>query len=219
MIDPVDPARLVDSDGSAPEALRELLRGAARDVGTDAELARLGSRLGSMLAPATAAQVGLGIGTKLGLGALGLLAAGGGLWFFQSLPAAPVRSVTAPVTTATPSVAPQVAESAVPEPPLPSAQVAALPAPARAPAAPRASEAELLEQARGALGRDPSRALSRANEHARSYPRGVLVQEREVIAIQALRQLGRAAEADRRAQTFVKAFPGSAFQRRLDTAR
>jgi hypothetical protein len=42
-----------------------------------------------------------------------------------------------------------------------------------------------------------------------------LVQEREVIAIKALRQLGRNSEADGRAAAFAKAFPGSAFQRKL----
>jgi hypothetical protein len=77
------------------------------------------------------------------------------------------------------------------------------------------SEAELLEQARAALRADPARALQRANEHAARFPRGVLVQEREVLAIQALRKLGRSAEADRRAEAFAKAFPGSAFQRKL----
>jgi hypothetical protein len=76
----------------------------------------------------------------------------------------------------------------------------------------------LLEQARSALKSDPSRALSRANEAASRYPRGVLVQEREVLAIQALRRLGRSAEADRRAEAFAKAFPGSAFQRKLNAA-
>jgi hypothetical protein len=41
------------------------------------------------------------------------------------------------------------------------------------------------------------------------------VQEREVIAIKALRQLGRTAEAERRSEAFAKAFPGSAFARKL----
>jgi hypothetical protein len=77
------------------------------------------------------------------------------------------------------------------------------------------SEAELLEQARAALKSNPAVALVRANEHAARFPRGVLVQEREVLAIQALRKLGRASEADRRAEAFAKAFPGSAFQRKL----
>jgi hypothetical protein len=65
------------------------------------------------------------------------------------------------------------------------------------------------------LKSDPARALSRASEAAAHYPHGVLVQEREVIAITALRRLGRSAEADRRAEAFAKAFPGSAFQRKL----
>jgi hypothetical protein len=77
------------------------------------------------------------------------------------------------------------------------------------------SEAELLEQARAASKSDPARALARANEHAARFPHGALVQEREVLAIQALRRLGRDAEADRRADAFAKAFPGSAFQRKL----
>jgi hypothetical protein len=46
-----------------------------------------------------------------------------------------------------------------------------------------------------------------------------LVQEREVLAIQALRQLGRSAEADQRAAAFAKAFPGSAFARKLGMPR
>jgi hypothetical protein len=81
------------------------------------------------------------------------------------------------------------------------------------------SEAELLEQARAALRAEPARALQRANEHAARFPRGVLVQEREVLAIQALRKLGRSADADRRAEAFAKAFPGSPFQPKLSAPR
>lgn len=81
------------------------------------------------------------------------------------------------------------------------------------------TEAELLEQARASLKSSPSRALQRANEHAARFPRGVLVQEREVLAIQALRKLGRNAEADRRTEAFAKAFPGSAFARKLNAPR
>jgi hypothetical protein len=76
----------------------------------------------------------------------------------------------------------------------------------------------LLEQARSALKADPARALLRANQHAARFPGGALVQEREVIAIKALRQLGRTAEADRRSEAFAKAFPGSAFARKLKPA-
>jgi hypothetical protein len=62
---------------------------------------------------------------------------------------------------------------------------------------------------------DPARALARANEHRQQFPRGALVQEREVIAIKALRALGRTGEADARSEAFAKAYPGSAFGRKL----
>jgi hypothetical protein len=103
--------------------------------------------------------------------------------------------------------------------PLPAVSLPEPPGAQKPPAKPvpsaQVSEAELLEQARGALRSDPARALARANEHRSRFPRGVLVQEREVIAIKALRQLGRGAEADQRADAFERAFPGSAFQRKL----
>ena len=131
---------------------------------------------------------------------------------------------SAPIVVAPPPAPPAVVSKPAPEPAAVEAtpSAAAAPAPAGAvkpatkpvPPAPL-SEAELLEQARSALKSDPARALARANEHRSRFPGGALVQEREVIAIKALRQLGRTAEADGRADAFAKAFPGSAFQRKL----
>jgi hypothetical protein len=86
-------------------------------------------------------------------------------------------------------------------------------APGKAP-----SEAALLEQARRALNTSPSYALQLANLHRTRFPNGVLSQEREVIAIEALRRLHRASDADQRATGFSKAFPGSAHQRMVDEA-
>ena len=63
------------------------------------------------------------------------------------------------------------------------------------------------------------RGRNRSVRMQRRFPRGVLVQEREVLAIQALRKLGRDAEADRRTEAFAKAFPGSAFARKLNAPR
>jgi TolA-binding protein len=235
MTDPEDPSRLFDSP-DAPKGLRDSLRAAREDVGSDQEVARLATRLGPLLGPAapiapgtgaTAAGAGGGLAAKLGLGALALVIAGGGAWLLSaqnnaappsaptnaapppplSAPLAPPPAAGAPIAPAAPSAdsAPTVAPS-VTKPSLPSKPV---------PAAPP-SEAELLEQARAALkAGDSARALQRASEHAQRFPRGVLVQEREVLAIQALRRLGRDAEADRRADAFAKAFPGSAFQRKL----
>jgi hypothetical protein len=223
MSEPEDPPRLLDSLDE-PRGLRDALQRARADVGTDAELARLEARLGPLLGPlgppppvATAAKVGLS--AKLGLGGLALLVAAGSAWLVSSRGAAPTvpeppRSAAVIVSTPPPPAPKEQAPSAEPTRLAPPAS-AEPDAPRKAtPAVP--TEADLLEQARAALkAGDSARALQRVNEHARRYPRGVLVQEREVLAIQALRRLGRDVEAERRADAFSKAYPGSAFQRKL----
>ena len=92
------------------------------------------------------------------------------------------------------------------------------PAPVRAePPATARPELELLTEAQDALARDPRRALALATDHARSYPNGMLAQEREVLAIDALLRLGRRAEAERRATAFGTRWPRSAQGRRITT--
>ncbi len=240
MSEPEDPSRLFE-DGAVPSGLRDALRTARSDVASDAQLARLAERLGPILAPPPPAAVsgpsasaGVTGAAKAGLGVLALLAASGGAWLLSS--SGPAPSATAPLEPAlTPSLAvtPAPAPAPAPAPVAPSAASSpeatppssepAVSAPVEQglrqlpskPAPPALSEAALLEQARASLKSDAARALARANEHRARFPRGVLVQEREVIAIQALRQLGRGAEAERRAEAFAKAFPGSAFQPKL----
>ena len=222
-----DPSRL--SDPSGPAGLRDSLRAARADVGSDAQVARLAARLGPLLGPVVPpvpAAAGLSAAAKAGLVGLGLIVAAGGAWRLSgsgtpsqpasrppapalSHPATPAGATGAAVATAAPEGVPAVVVEVQPAP------SAILPS-AKAPPPAQPSEADLLEQARAAMKGDPGRALQRANEHAARYPHGVLVQEREVIAIQALRQLGRTAEAERRAAAFAKAFPGSAFQRKLN---
>lgn len=228
MIDPKDPPRLFDPASGAPAGLRDLLGAAQNDVGSDLQVARLAERLGPLLAPPVvpaphpvASAAGMGALAKLGLAGIALLVAGGGALLFSAPKSAPP---SAPITASPPAAPQTIAPSASPEPaavealapatPAPEVSGAAKPATRAAPIAPL-SEAELLEQARRSLKSDPSRALARANEHRSRFPGGALVQEREVIAIKALRQLGRTAEADSRADAFAKAFPGSAFQRKL----
>jgi hypothetical protein len=80
--------------------------------------------------------------------------------------------------------------------------------PAEAPS--RDTEFSLLEQAQRALHADPRRALELADRDEREFPSGALAQERAVIAIEALVQLGRTDEARAHAQTFFQVFPGSA---------
>jgi hypothetical protein len=237
MTDPVDPSRLLDSS-TAPPGLRDVLREAGADVGTDAQVARLAERLGPLLGPAgpavPVAAASKALSVKLGLVGAALIAAGGGAWLLSASPSSPpppapsaqrpTSAHVSPKPSPVANAAPRVAESAASvaehatapaEAPAVDAARAAAKLPEKPTPPARPSEAELLEQARAALKTEPARALQRANEHAARFPRGVLVQEREVLAIQALRKLGRSAEAERRAAAFAKAFPGSAFQRQL----
>ncbi|MGO9833752.1 MAG: hypothetical protein ACLP1X_06015 [Polyangiaceae bacterium] len=80
---------------------------------------------------------------------------------------------------------------------------------------PAETEFSLLEQAQRALHGDPQGALDLTDRDAREYPSGALAQEREVIAIEALVQLGRAGEARVRGRSFFQAFPGSAHAPRI----
>jgi len=79
-------------------------------------------------------------------------------------------------------------------------------------------EYSLLAAARRAKNTDPARALGLANEHARRYPRGMLSQEREAIAIEALLALGRTAQAKARASRFAQNYPGSPHWSRIEAA-
>ncbi len=72
------------------------------------------------------------------------------------------------------------------------------------------TEVSLLEEAERTSRSDPQRALDLTERDATRFPSGALVQEREVIAIAALAQLGRMDDARTRANQFFRAFPGSA---------
>lgn len=78
------------------------------------------------------------------------------------------------------------------------------------------SEVRQLERAQDALRSNPAQALALADEHARQFPQGMLAQEREVIAIEALAKMGRTSEARARAARFKTRFPGSSHTRRID---
>lgn len=87
----------------------------------------------------------------------------------------------------------------------PVAQRAADPSAGEAP-----SEASLIRQARDHVSSSPRRALALLNRHRQVFPHGVLAQEREVLAIEALRNAGNSAAAARRADSFKAAHPDSA---------
>jgi outer membrane protein assembly factor BamD (BamD/ComL family) len=73
----------------------------------------------------------------------------------------------------------------------------------------------LIEAARGALARDPERALALVAEHQRRFPDGALAQEREVVAVTALVATGQTDRARARAQRFSHAYPDSTYLPRL----
>jgi len=237
---PEDPPRW--SDGAdAPLALGSLLSAAKRDVATDAELSELAARLEPTLnAPPPPASAATPMILKAAAGGLlALLGLGAVIALRHPRPASPASESARPTavatSTATVSAAasqPTLAELPSPTSSAPSAEVERPASGARASApqkpavgstasamrAPNAAQAEasLLEQARAALGSSPAQALRLAQQHAQQFPRGLLAQEREVIAISALRRLGRTAEAEARAARFDARYPHSAHQQAVD---
>jgi hypothetical protein len=120
--------------------------------------------------------------------------------------AARVVYVDRPVPTPTPALPPAAAP-----PPVADGVPASRPRRARAGASDAlARERQLLDLARGALERgEAAAALAATARHERLFPEGVLVQEREAMAIRALAMLGRLPEARTRAARFRERFPDS----------
>lgn len=136
---------------------------------------------------------------------------------------------TIQVVSSAPAVSPSLALA-----PTPAPSAAAEPAPATpslprpsAPSAPSVKsevavpslerELSLLERARSKLSEgEPQATLQLLGEHQGRYPTSVLQQEREALAIRALLAAGRRAEAQRRAQAFMRAYPTSALRGSLE---
>jgi hypothetical protein len=148
--------------------------------------------------------------------------------------APPAPSMRAPeptvlsVVATTPPV-PSTSVALVP-PATPSATVSASAAPSAVPA-PTAlatstavegdltKEREILDAARAALGQGrPDDAIAAAKQHEAKWPRGYLVEEREVVYIQALVAAGRRDEATRRGAAFRRTFPKSMLMPAVDAA-
>lgn len=239
-----DPPRLSELGSDTSPELRGLFQNARRDVPSDAQLERMLTRLGPVIGAgiglasdavrAGAQQAAQASGSSIPafaklaavLGGVGIIAAGSALWSAKHHEAKP----NAIVQAASPHSA-QAAAAATPNPseqgvaPTSGASVASEAAPAAVPKAGRVdtgdsvqAEAELLERARASSTSDPNKALGLTREHARRFPHGLLAQEREVIAIEALRHLGRQTEADARAERFRQAYPGSAHQHALENS-
>lgn len=233
MMDSGDPPRLVDPDSPASDRLRRLIEDGRADVGTDADIQKLEAALVPMIWPAGVGPAGSGTATaagakgaaavapKVAIAALALAGAST-LWLATSHVPSPAVQPTPSVTTeARPAVE-------APAPPAPASGIAPASSiesqglPNASGSAHRRSldslsEPDLLGQAQAALASDPGRALSLAEQHSRRFPHGVLAQEREVIAIEALSRLGRHTEAAARATRFLHAFPTSAHRSKIES--
>ncbi len=77
------------------------------------------------------------------------------------------------------------------------------------------AELALMRRARAALD-TPSQALALIEEHRTRFPRGVLIQERELLRIEALVKLGRSEQARAAARRFRRSYPQSAHLSRID---
>ncbi|HLK41360.1 MAG TPA: hypothetical protein VKU41_31635 [Polyangiaceae bacterium] len=136
------------------------------------------------------------------------------------------RPVALPEAHRPPSVAPVVPVQSSAEPPTPEVDrveakvppprthvpVGPPPAPTPSAASSLAAERAILDRARASLAsNDGKRALALTEDHARRYPLGLLGEEREAIAIQALVLEGRYDEARARAARFEARSPNSLF--------
>jgi len=233
--DETDPPRLSPGSGSSLErGLATLVESARADLGTDEQLAKLEVRLLPLIGPPGPPGPGgpSGGGSASAAGATGALkaavtavvvGAAAAVAIFSHRAPAPTPTVVrappteqegpvAPVAPALPSGSTPAEQTIAPEA-KPTTSVDAPLAPKEAPAPP--TETDLVGQAQVALLASPARALALCEKHRRLYPHGVLVQEREVLAIEALEHLGRHSEAVQRGDRFLKAFPSSAHRSKI----
>jgi hypothetical protein len=179
-------------------------------AGTLATTGKLTAVAGKPMALALAVKVGIAV---CGVGAVGATAY---LARHTTPPRVAAPTTSAPiaptfVAPAAPSVplpppAPSVATT--PPLPLPSAPSVAAPAPHRS----LREERALLERARAALADDDAAgALAAVERHARRFPDGQLVEERDSLRVRALAAAGDRDEARRRADEFARRYPESLF--------
>jgi hypothetical protein len=212
----------------APEALpadvAALVELERRSVAaTDGARARVAARLGlegAASAPPAAVGAGGWGGFVAPLTILTIAAVAGAVWLAARSPGEVARTPERPPS----QVKPPVIAPAAPPAPSPVEARVTEPVAARSTIVPD-SEVSLLAAARKALAAgNPRAALALVRRHERRWPDGELVQEREVLAIQALAASGAAPEARARADRFLQRFPGSTLseavrQVRADSAR
>jgi hypothetical protein len=231
-----DPRRWRDNPAGQMPGTEILLRGARRPQPPAAhELERLGAAVDVMArAPAPAPASWL----RLGVAALAAFIVVGGGTFVWALHARnekraadaaaeqAAREAARPRRPALALVDAKPIEAAAPAhaPPVPAARparrhaaeprVTPSPAPPAAPTDLLAREIPLIDAARSDLAASPARALAALETHRREFPHGQLAAEREFLAVQALLQLARPADARQRAAELANRYPSSSYAAR-----
>jgi hypothetical protein len=80
---------------------------------------------------------------------------------------------------------------------------------------PLAREAAMLEEARALVERNPNAALAVLDRYATAFPDGSLHIERELLAVAALRRVGRDREARSRGTALLEQARGSIYEERV----
>jgi hypothetical protein len=225
-----------DVDSAEAKLVAALGLGAPLLAGEDAALATASDAGAATATSSTTAGV-LGSGAaKLGVaaGAAALIAVSAVVWPERSAPARRASDATAASQPrahgATPGPAPAV----------PNAQARSEVEPAAAPDSPATERAALqresgsaapatqagdlalrreiaqLARIKALLDPDPAAAYRLARAGHREFARGMLREEREALAVLALWQMGREAEAKRRSRMFLERYPHSAHRERIE---
>lgn len=236
------PTRWLDDDASAPRAFAE----AARCFREDEPTVRMRQHMWHALEQSIAARVVPRAWRMPWRGMSALLLVGTGVMLGVRGPQLHTRVSPAPVDPdSAAQVAPAVSEPVRAEPLAEVAKMAgpaavggvspraapvghrplarAKPKPTVPPATvvqpPPADEVTMLVRARKLLQSQPERALALTTQHSEVFPQGVFAEERELLASEALRRLGRYEQLNQRIAKFLATYPSSAHRRRIEGLR
>jgi hypothetical protein len=211
---------LVSAQIAAAAAVSTASSAAAAPSSAAAPGAKVAAGVGAKSSLAPAALQVLSAKTVIAIAVAGAAIASA-LWLHARAPKGSHALMTAPppvessapvgITAASAEpVAPEPAAAAVADPSAVVLDTAAKPNVEQRKKDQLSAESTLLTQARAALRKGDARGAEQLlNRLQAQFPKGVLGQEREVLAIEVLAARGNAAAAKRRAQAFIAAYPES----------
>ncbi len=229
-----DPTRWRDDPTGHTPGTEMLLRGARRPQPPGShDLQRLGAAVEMISRRPAGSPVSF---LRLGVAAVVAFAIVGGGTFVWALHARNVKRLAAAVDVGPaahgaararqPTLEPVAAAEPARAPAAPAARplrrhatearvtASAAPAEVASPNDMLAREVPLIDAGRSDLATAPSRALATLETHRREFPRGQLAAEREFLAVQALVQMNRVADARKRAEELATRYPTSSYAAR-----